>query len=190
MKLNRRSLLKLLGILPLAAVARTFGDAPKPARSPARSDVWVNPYKSRGTLMVMVGRSKFGKTRLAKFLAGRHGMYVMDDCERLKDPAADCEFLVNHGINVLAIVRADRLVSKNDTLMLAYGGVPAMPIMHQADWVFAVEGWGVEENTATSSKDFTWSCRTLKDRFGHFQKTWQWSTADRTTWPHINLDAC
>src|SRR6185295_9313877 len=58
MKLNRRSLLKLLGILPLAAVARTFGDAPKPARSPARSDVWVNHYKSRGTLMVMVGRSK------------------------------------------------------------------------------------------------------------------------------------
>lgn len=191
MMITRRSLLKFLAIAPIAAPITAVCTA---VREPTRIDalpkpsVWVNPYISRGTLMVLVGPPKNGKTALARWLTSRHGMYLMDDCEKLTDPAADCDFLVTRGISVLAVVRSDRQV-KNDLLSMSYGGKPTTDMMHQADWVFYVGTYGFDRMTAPGVRNFWWQCSTLKDRFGSYHKNWTWNTTG-TTWPHIDTERC
>jgi hypothetical protein len=117
----------------------------------------------RGKLYVMIGNPQVGKTSLGKAMAKRHNLALLDDVHRLTFPDRDCEILVRHGHNVLAIIGGD--CSSDEASAAAPGSV--RNLWHSADWLFQI---------AYRRNDNQYACTTLKDQRGRFPNAFVWTS--------------
>jgi len=186
MKINRRSLLKLLAWTPFAAplIVKALSE-PKPVVAVAEDfrldQFWTEP-QVKPTLTVLIGKPKTGKTLLAKRLfnakttisvdfEGEHGDWsarsrphqtmIIDHCETLTNPAADCASLLKVGASVVAIYQETKDI-KNVMLAHLYGGSPT--IFMRADRIIRIQS--VRWLTDSAGKPAAqWECVTLKNRW-------------------------
>lgn len=194
MKITRRSLLKLLAWTPLFvpfAVKALSEPKPAVAENFPLDQFWIEP-QDKPTLTVLIGRPKTGKTLLAKrlfnarttlavdfemegawsALSQPRQTMLLDGCEKLTDPAADCANLLKIGASVVAVYQETKDM-KNAMLAHFYGSSPS--IFMRADRIVRVQS--VSWLTDSAGKPAAqWECITLKNRWEpnmeHYSAPW------------------
>jgi hypothetical protein len=174
--MNRRDLLKTLTLAPFAlpAIAEAVAN-PAPLSTGYVYAPYIPKIKwvTRAMMILICGRPNVGKTTLARavFSDWKHGRFVLDIDGRSRDG----HWVVRHANPPMVWDRLDRddlvpfierllvaepvkeliVVSPARTVELAYGGIyTSMPtLVEMADWVFLVQGKGVEKLSPLGAGD-------------------------------------
>lgn len=192
--MKRRHFLKLLAAIPF------IGLAVAKATEKSEQGYVLAPYhpiyqstpettlKRKGELTVLVGFPKTGKTTLAKEMcrmtSGSGKAYLIDDADSFTDPYSDVNYLLRRGIDVLAVIQPPpnylskdvfEALAKSEHLDFASASSVRL-MLYQASRVILIKGfkWQLDDAKNPKNVDFTWTCRSLKNRYAPVGDDWQW----------------